>query len=409
MFGNWKRDGGTRGSWQSVWLLAIISIVGFIASCGQSPPASPPTPPSPATTAPAAFIYVANADDGTVSEFQVNRDTGQLSIPGGGSTPPKFPAGTSPSAIAADPLGSFLYVTTTDGIAGFSADPASGELTPVNGSPFVLKGSVPSDITIDPNGTFAYVAFFGSNQVASYRISRDDGALTPAATVASGIGPYSLATDAVGHFLYEGDFAPGASSGTVTAYVINANNGEFSPAPRSPYVVGEQASSISIGNGFVFVNTGQPNLPVYGFTVNGDTGALRVIMNSPFPGQPQVLEPHALLTDVQGRFVWTAFPSTTTTPDKIVIHPVETTSGRLLKTVVQDNLPSLPLILAADPSGKFMYTLDRGAGCATGAGCADHVSSWKIGGTSGTLSQISSLPTGALNSSAIAIARLHLK
>src|SRR5919201_4719611 len=229
MFGNWKRDGGTRGSWQSFWLLAIISIVGFIASCGQSPPASPPTPPGPATTAPAAFIYVANTDDGTVSEFQVSRDTGQLSIPGGGTTPPKVPAGTSPSAIAADPLGSFLYVTTTDGIAGFSADPVSGELTPVNGSPFVLKGSVPSDITIDPNGTFAYVAFFGSNQVASYRISRDDGALTPAATVASGIGAYSLATDAVGHFLYESDFAPGASSGSVTAYVINANNGEFSP------------------------------------------------------------------------------------------------------------------------------------------------------------------------------------
>jgi len=164
------------------------------------------------------FVYVIDQESpltaqahGVLLAFSENTSTGVLTpIPGTYPTstyPSGVAAGTTPSAIAEDPSGHFIYVTdeATNQLYGYTvnATPAPGTPLAMLNSPFTT-GLYPIAVTVDPRGTFVYVVNFASSTVSTYTINRATGAVSGASGgIAVATGPTCVTIDpAIGIYLY---------------------------------------------------------------------------------------------------------------------------------------------------------------------------------------------------------------
>ena len=139
------------------------------------------------------FVYVLSELTGTVTTFSLNRDTGLLTdvssasglppesklVPGA----PRGPVGTRNTdndIWAADlhltPNGKFLYMTerTSNSLATFSVDGASGKLTFLGSAPTEKQ---PRGFAIDPKGRFLVVSGEKSDTISAYAIDEASGAV----------------------------------------------------------------------------------------------------------------------------------------------------------------------------------------------------------------------------------------
>jgi 6-phosphogluconolactonase (cycloisomerase 2 family) len=192
------------------------------------------TPTAITTASSGAYVYVtafdATAGGGYVFGFTVNSD-GTLAAMAGSP----FAAGSHPSAITADPSGSFVYVTdfARNDVLGYSV--GSGPLTPVAGSPFPT-GNAPSAIVIDGTGKSAYVANSLDSNVTAYSISNGvlsylGGSSTPVA-YATGIQPSAIGIDpSLNQYLYTANFL----GNNVSGFEVNATDGTLLNSQQSPY------------------------------------------------------------------------------------------------------------------------------------------------------------------------------
>ena len=110
-----------------------------------------------------------------------------------------LPNGTSnPQSATVDPTGRFLYVAGGQAnnpgtISAYLIDPATGNLSPIAGSPYQVQQS-PSSIAVDPSGMFLYVTNAASNNVSAFSITPGSGALAPTIppTFSTGVQPSSI-------------------------------------------------------------------------------------------------------------------------------------------------------------------------------------------------------------------------
>jgi 6-phosphogluconolactonase len=145
-----------------------------------------------------AYLYVANAGDNTVSQFNIGA-SGALTLAG----TPVATGGTYPFSMTVDPTGKYVYVANTGSvpntpvvagtISQFSIG-ALGVLAPIAPGP-VAAGLGVSSVTVDPTGAFAYATNRGESSLSQYTIGVN-GALTPMSTptVVAGTNPTSIAT-----------------------------------------------------------------------------------------------------------------------------------------------------------------------------------------------------------------------
>jgi 6-phosphogluconolactonase len=113
-----------------------------------------------------AYVGAYTPNGQGIHQFQVDRSSGAL-------TPLKvFPA-RSPSWLAIDPSGHFLYCaneisnfngTTTGSVSGFAIDGSSGDLTLIN--TVSSGGAGPAHVSVDPLGKYVFVANYGGGNVA---------------------------------------------------------------------------------------------------------------------------------------------------------------------------------------------------------------------------------------------------
>lgn len=173
-------------------------------------------------------VYVAAYDTtagvGYVFGFAIS--SGALS-PLNGGVP--FPAGIHPSGIATDVAGGYMYVTdaASGQVLGYSAGPNG--LTPLSGSPF-SAGNQPSAIVVDATGKYAYVANSQDSTVTGYSIN--NGALTRIATYATDTQPVSIGIDpALNQYLYTANFL----GNTVSGYQLSSTDGTLINTQFSPF------------------------------------------------------------------------------------------------------------------------------------------------------------------------------
>jgi len=164
----------------TVSMYTINSSTGVLA---PMTPATVPTGLSPfgVTVDPSGkFAYVPDAYDSrnTVSQYTIDSVTGVLTPnPSGDAT-----AGNSPTSVAVDPSTKFAYVVNRmdDTVSMYNIDSATGNLTSTG---VVGTGGQPFRIVVDPTGKFVYVAD-ESGLVSGYTIGTG-GILTSTGTVTS--------------------------------------------------------------------------------------------------------------------------------------------------------------------------------------------------------------------------------
>ncbi len=141
------------------------------------------------------FLYVANTNDNTISEFSIEA-SGQ-SLPAGSLTELEgSPVGETyqgPLALLVDNTGNYLYVAnkTSGNVAGYSIS-SGGTILVLPNSPFGAGGN-PGFLAIDPSGDFLFVGTQGGNpQVQSFSLSTSTGTLVSVANF--GVGGNSAPT-----------------------------------------------------------------------------------------------------------------------------------------------------------------------------------------------------------------------
>jgi 6-phosphogluconolactonase (cycloisomerase 2 family) len=201
------------------------------------------------------FAYVANAGSATVSAYSIDQVTGVLTpIKNPNTGLPTFPTGTMPQPVTVDPMGRFAYVTNLgDGtVSGYMITPASGVLTPMTGSPFSV-GTNPEAITLVTSnefstGEFAYVDNAGSGNVSAFAADPVTGGLTPisGSPVGAGNAPQAIVVEPTGHFA----FVPALGSNNVSVYRIDQMTGALTPVTGSPFPTGSAPQSATTAGVF---------------------------------------------------------------------------------------------------------------------------------------------------------------
>jgi YVTN family beta-propeller protein len=154
--------------------------------------------------------------------------------------------GQSPYAIVGTRDKKFVFVgnESSNDVSAFAANPKSGELTAVPGSPF-STGTDPQALTLyEAGNTYLYVANTGSDTVSA--VNASTGALTPLspATYATGKGPSSIAVDPSGPFIF---VANNGGSNDISAFLIDPATGTLTPVAGSPFAAGANPLSLAFG------------------------------------------------------------------------------------------------------------------------------------------------------------------
>jgi 6-phosphogluconolactonase (cycloisomerase 2 family) len=260
---------------------------GNLTSKGTTPTTGN-TPTAIAVDPQGKFLFVTCTYQGTNTS-----GAGALSIfpIGSGDTlgaPTNINIGNNPVAVAIAPFNATVYVVDQDPSApqvlAFS-ESSSGALTPVAGTTATTgfaAGVQPSAIAEDPTGRFVYVTDKAANQLIGYTVG-SGGGLTAMVNgpFATGLYPVALLADPRGKYVYVANF----NGLTISSYVLNTANG--TPSSVAGGSVTTEANPVGI--------TLDPALGEYLYTANSlassitgekltpETGVLSKIQNSPFP------------------------------------------------------------------------------------------------------------------------------
>lgn len=208
------------------------------------------------------FVYVVDQEptgNGTIVGFAQNTSTGALTLTAGsgpsGSTYTGYHAGIAPSSIAIDPTTTYAYVSdkTANQIYGYrianNSATTGGALTALATGPFTT-GLYPLNIAIDPRGKYLLTANYNGQSVSSFSLNLADGSLS--ANSGSGnsqvaTGPTCVAIEpALGIYV----FTSNSIDGSVSALQMNANTGQLSSVPNTPFPSGALPSCVTaVANG----------------------------------------------------------------------------------------------------------------------------------------------------------------
>jgi 6-phosphogluconolactonase (cycloisomerase 2 family) len=266
------------------------------------------------------FVYVSSVPSGQstadINAFAVQSNGSLSPVPG---SPFPVPGTTFLPALAMDPQGQYLYASTLSGagaVAAFKIDGISGALTPVPGSPFIVPvgacnpsadfcQETPTDIAIEPTGKYLYATLGIESAIAGFAIDRTTGALSdlPGSPYpeqnpfgnfcpfnAFGACPdsYTESIDPSGKFIYVADdqfndfsiFKLNQSTG-VPSYAgasANAQGGICVPLTVNVDPSGSFIYDLGITNGACKPGTNA----VLGFSINQGNGQLISVPGSPF-------------------------------------------------------------------------------------------------------------------------------
>jgi len=413
----------------NVSAFTINATTGAFTQAPGSPFATGATPTSVGITPSGQYAYVANGLANNVSGFSIDGTTGALTAVPGGS----FAAGSSPVSLMADPSGKFVYVlnagsasetitayaidTSTGNLAvvasvrtrgegssialsggaaavtytpkyayvannygntisAYSVNPATGVLTSIAGSPFAT-GSAPF-LAMDPAGAYLYSINAGGGNISGFAITQASGMLSavPGSPFAGGslLLPQSMAVDPTGRFAYVTNSDP--ISTTVAGFAIDRATGALTALTGSPFSAGTAPAMARMDptGKYLYVTNAQSN-NVSGFAVDAITGALMAVPGSPFSTGT---DPTGLAIDPTGRYVYVA-NAVTSTVTAFRIDPATGSLTSIAGSPYASTIP-IPIVLAVDGTGAFLYAANRDAN--------NNVSAYSIDPSTGALTSV---------------------
>jgi DNA-binding beta-propeller fold protein YncE len=196
--------------------LAVAASLSISAGCGKGlfPLAtnSGTITPTPVGN---AYLYATNFNDGTVSAFTRNTNTGSLGFIS------KINAGAvqGPEGIAVSGGNSWVYVANqADGNIYQYSIATSGVLGSLTSLGKISSGNTPQMVAIDSSNTYVYVTNLGSKTVTEYLIS-STGTLSLIGSVGNFVGqPFSVFAHPSLGLVYVAD-----NAGLIYAYSVGSN------------------------------------------------------------------------------------------------------------------------------------------------------------------------------------------
>jgi 6-phosphogluconolactonase (cycloisomerase 2 family) len=328
-----------------------------------------------AQNSPGRTLYMASSDLDYVSQYAIG-DGGYLSpaiqLPMLNGPPQDF---------VTDRPGMFAYATVPLGIEAFTIDRATGGLVEVAGSPFPAAGSGPFRLAMDPQGNFIYVTFSGSDIVSSYRINRNTGALKLNGSAAAGKGSGAVKTDPSGKFLYVAN----SSDNTVSAFVIDWTTGALKPVPGSPFVTGVDPNVFTTSNSFLYVFGGNAfgvEKSISGYAIDTLSGVLTPVPGSPFKGHGSPAN-YIAVDAVHNILYQPTFPAPS--GDAFNINAIDPATGTITFVEITGEFQQQDAeTMLVDLSGDYLYMIDLWAGGTSNSPTA--VGSFAINAVTGQLS-----------------------
>ncbi len=135
------------------------------------------------------FLYTANTQDSSISEFTINADGSLSPLPGS----PNIQTANSPSALLIDKSGKYMYVanTTSPGTLFAYSIGTDGSLSLITNSQFSTAAN-PNFIASDPAGKYLFVGNQSSPVIQSLSLNASSGILTSVATYSVPSTPTSI-------------------------------------------------------------------------------------------------------------------------------------------------------------------------------------------------------------------------
>jgi 6-phosphogluconolactonase (cycloisomerase 2 family) len=329
-------------------ILAISLLAALLASCGSGMRMGP-VMPAPMAQNP-EFVFVANTNSNTVSAFEID-SSGMLFSVG------TFPAGAAPEFMATDAAGKFLFVgnTASNNVSAFQIDSTTGKLTPVAGSPFAA-GTQPEGMALVSGANLLFIANNMGNSISAFHVDPMSGALSAVAgSPFTGVAaPFGAATDIAGKFL----FVTNLNANAVSVFSIDSMTGALAQVMGSPFATGSTPIGIATDpmGSFVFVGDHMSDA-VSPFSVDPIRGSLSPV--TPLPALNQ-----------------NCSSTCHTNPLRVAIHPTARlafvadvgansvssffiNNGVLTEAAGRIPTGQHPFGVAADPSGKFVYVVNK--------------------------------------------------
>ncbi len=220
------------------------------------------------------FVYAGSFTSNEIFGFAMDGNTGRLTPLAG------FPVTSEPeNNVILDRTGQFLYSLGEDGIDGFRVDQATGALArlpgfPIRGLTELRNGS------FDLDNNFLYVADFGADEIVTYQLNGQTGALTDVAHTPTGDEPFALEVEPLNSFVYVSQ-----ADGFLNGFRRNAD-GSLSQLPGLPvgYAPGGAATArFAFRDQFLFIGD-RTSRSLSAFSVDPATGGLTPVAGYPKPG-----------------------------------------------------------------------------------------------------------------------------
>ena len=258
-------------------------------------------------------------------------------------------------------------------------------LSSLSGSPYAA-GAGPWGVAQDPKGRFLFVTNNAGATVSGYAASSSDGSLTAlsGSPFAVGSGPMGIAEDPTGSFLYVAN----NGSGNVSAYAIGSD-GALTAVAGSPYAAGAAPVSLTVDPSGKFLYVASHAVAsggnIFAFTIAAGTGALTAIAGSPFTAGTG---PQCVATDPAGKYLYVANYGNTNGTSSVSGYTIDSSTGVL---TAMTNSPSsnnlwvvgaTPQDLTFDPTGAYLYVTNVNA---------NYISAYAVDST-GALTALSSSP-----------------
>lgn len=373
---------------------------------------------------PTTVPLAGGSTSGGVSSFAIDFQSGTLTP----QADSPIPAGDTPVAIAASPNNLTLYVVNQrDSNVMVYQIGTDGKL--FNQQTINVVGSTPTAIAVDAAGTFVYVtstfqlgpggqqlyspASPGPGSITIFPVKSDGTLDTPKLPVLVGNNPAGIVVSkpqlnqtptGYVYVIDQETKADGTPVGTVLGFSENLSTGDLTPVPGTTITTPNGGKTVATGFGagttpaaiaedpsarFVYI-TDQASNQVYAYlTATG--GALVPIPTGPFSTG---IFPQGVTVDPRGKFVYVANASSAT----VSSFAINSSSGSLTATAPPTGATDTnPTCVAVDPAlGIYLYTSNS---------LAADVSAMQLDANTGATKQVQNtpFPTSGLPRCAVAV------
>jgi 6-phosphogluconolactonase (cycloisomerase 2 family) len=379
-----------------------------------------------------AYLYVTTAkplasgsNNGGISAFAIDFQSGALSP----LSDSPIPAGDDPVALVASPNSLYLYVVNqNDSDVMVYQIGTDGKL--YNQQTVNVTGSTPTAVAVDAAGAFLYVTFRyqlgpsgqqlyspaspGPGGVTIFPISSSNGQLGTPSTVLVGNNPVGIVvskpqinTPPAGYVyvIDQETQANGSPIGVALGFSENLTTGALTPVPGTVITTPPGGKTVATGYGagttpsaiaedpsarFVYV-TDQASNQLYGYLASA-SGALTPMPNAPFATG---LFPDAVTVDPRGKYLYVANYSSQTVSAYAINEASGTPTGSQGSSSTATTTG--PTCVTIEPAlGIYLYTSDS---------LASDVTALQLNANNGSLQQVinTPFPTSGLPTCAVTV------